>query len=657
MTISVKTAKAQDSNADTSDPYAPKLQKPRSSLPMAIGTAVISIALYIKSMVTSIAHVSGASPDVAHPTKEHPLSSVGSDADLAAAGQDQPDPARADASLPDDSKSVKFLGNTIHRPMRTDWYTSAPMAKHDNVFELFPKKLPGLRSFTENDEQGFVLSGANANIKIPTARPENLSSTAVAKDHTQDPPLAPSPAKVNHAPIKTRSVYLADIASGDALFISIAGLLAFTTDVDGDTLTVRNLQVSSGQLHLAAEGYLFLPDPEAIGPVQISYEITDGQYSLAQMAHLTVYAQPETAADLTGIMFGSDGDDDLSGSQVNGVILSGDGADHVQGGIGNEVISGGAGDDILSGGAGNDMIFGGDGNDLLKGEAGNDHLYGGNGTDTLDGGIGDDQLSGGAGDDVLLDSAGSDTITGDSGRDTVIAALDGANDVFSGGSEAQTPAAGQNLAIEIHQTLHHKEICPGDQSSADGTSAEAADPRVMSDQAVALTEEDTLDYSAATLSLTIDLVTGKIESAEVGTDSIEGFEVVIAGSGDDLFILGTTGYVLSGGEGNDRFNFVATQTAEHFGIASFQIMDFRPGDVVETLKFEVHEAPESVDPGLLDVADQELTDMGSLSKFHISFEGLDAEACTVLTLDDSDDQLAGIVTFHGHHILVFHELA
>jgi VCBS repeat-containing protein len=61
---------------------------------------------------------------------------------------------------------------------------------------------------------------------------------------------------------------------------------------------------------------------------------------------------------------------------------------------GNDILSGGNGKDTIYGGGGDDIISGGNGVDRLFGDAGNDQLYGDNGDDDLTGGAGDDLLDG-----------------------------------------------------------------------------------------------------------------------------------------------------------------------------------------------------------------------------------------------------------------------
>lgn len=77
--------------------------------------------------------------------------------------------------------------------------------------------------------------------------------------------------------------------------------------------------------------------------------------------------------------------------------------------LGIENVLGGAGDDSLTGNNVGNRLSGGGGNDTLTGNDVKDELLGGTGDDTLSGGGGDDILTGGPGNDVLTGGAGADT--------------------------------------------------------------------------------------------------------------------------------------------------------------------------------------------------------------------------------------------------------
>ena len=101
--------------------------------------------------------------------------------------------------------------------------------------------------------------------------------------------------------------------------------------------------------------------------------------------------------EFKGATVGTDGNDAI---QESGIIFG------VQG---NDTLSGNAGNDTIYAGKDNDILYGGGGDDFLRGDQGNDTIYGGAGNDTIYGGKGDDVLYSGEGIDILYGSIGSDT--------------------------------------------------------------------------------------------------------------------------------------------------------------------------------------------------------------------------------------------------------
>lgn len=120
------------------------------------------------------------------------------------------------------------------------------------------------------------------------------------------------------------------------------------------------------------------------------------------------------------IFQGTEGNDNITGSNYNDVIYGKGGNDYLLGDGGNDTIYGGNGYDTLNGGEGNDVLYGEDGDDLLYGLAGDDYLDGGTGSDTMYGGAGNDTY-------VVdsLDDEPDETVRQGSGIDTVIAQVNG----------------------------------------------------------------------------------------------------------------------------------------------------------------------------------------------------------------------------------------
>ena len=101
-------------------------------------------------------------------------------------------------------------------------------------------------------------------------------------------------------------------------------------------------------------------------------------------------------------LYGTSGNDYLTGGQSNDEIYGYSGNDTLKGRMGNDTIDGGNGDDVISGDDGHDTIFGRLGNDTIDGGDGDDWLYGEDGDDFIESGRGNDMVWGGAGNDVSL---------------------------------------------------------------------------------------------------------------------------------------------------------------------------------------------------------------------------------------------------------------
>ncbi|MBA4096747.1 MAG: hypothetical protein C0484_08270 [Rhodospirillum sp.] len=113
------------------------------------------------------------------------------------------------------------------------------------------------------------------------------------------------------------------------------------------------------------------------------------------------------------------------GLEIESLILDSSG---IIGGFGNSqgnlITMVGTGPAAMFGTGGNDTLTGGVGIDELHGDAGKDILSGGGALDVLVGGEDSDTLKGGAGDDVLTGGLGADALFGEAGADRFIYSID-----------------------------------------------------------------------------------------------------------------------------------------------------------------------------------------------------------------------------------------
>ncbi|MFJ5368685.1 peroxidase family protein, partial [Bosea sp. CER48] len=219
-----------------------------------------------------------------------------------------------------------------------------------------------------------------------------------------------------------------------------------------------------------------------------------------------------------------------SGTAAADVLIGTAGADNLVGLAGDDTLTGHGGADAISAGEGADFVDAGDGRDVVFAGAGDDQVFGGGGADMLYGEAGNDRIFGGAGDDLIDAGAGNDTVVAGSGDDLIIAAAGDGDDTYFG-----------------------DEIDGG-------------------------TGIDTLDFSAITANLTVDLGNGlngrgQAVSSQSGTDTLWGIENVATGSGNDTITASEAVNVMEGGAGNDTFRFLSAAGAD-----GDTILDFQPGD-------------------------------------------------------------------------------
>ena len=176
------------------------------------------------------------------------------------------------------------------------------------------------------------------------------------------------------------------------------------SDVDGDPLSVvaGTFATTNGSVTIAANGdFTYTPNAGYTGADSFGYTLQDGQGgSDTGLASLTINAAPSSD------IYGTSGNDTITGTAGDDVIHGLAGYDFISGELGNDTLYGNEDGDTLKGRDGDDILYGGDGIDYLEGNGGNDFLYGGMGIDSLKGSAGIDTfvyLSSLEGGDVIFD--------------------------------------------------------------------------------------------------------------------------------------------------------------------------------------------------------------------------------------------------------------
>jgi Ca2+-binding RTX toxin-like protein len=258
-----------------------------------------------------------------------------------------------------------------------------------------------------------------------------------------------------------------------------------------------------------------------------------------------------------------------TGTSGADTLTGGDGNDTLDGAGGNDSLSGGAGHDSLVGGTGNDTLVGGNGNDTLNGGDGDDSIVGGTGNDTVNGGTGNDTLNGGSDDDIyyfsgtwgqdtIIDTAGNDTVdlTGTTASATINLnsgagheISDGTNTVNWDSSVIENAIGGSGNDTLIGSTANNT------LSGADGDDTYKFNSSWGADTIIDTAGNDTVDLSAVTANITVNLTSGGGHEITDGTNTVNWtgsvIENAIGGLGDDTLEGSSGDNVLNGSQGDD----------------------------------------------------------------------------------------------------------
>jgi VCBS repeat-containing protein len=314
----------------------------------------------------------------------------------------------------------------------------------------------------------------------------------------------------------TVSGFAAPIDNGDGTFTGVDQLdVSGLTDAGGFPVNVADVTVTDTNGDGTGDAILTFPNGESITLTGVLASQVNSLAALEAMGIPAVGPVDGTAGnDVMNIGFTDAQGDQIDGTDgLDDVIYGYDGNDTITAGAGNDTVYGGDGDDVIYGGSGDDVIYGGAGDDVLVGNGGADQIFGGDGNDVIVGGgnggafpgggdnatTGTDTLYGGAGDDTIYGNVGADLIFGGDGDDTIYLAGNFGNDVITGGETGEING-------------------------------------------------DTLDLSAVTTALTIDLTSADPEAGTVSdgtsTATFSEIENIILGAGIDTLVL-------ADGSGND----------------------------------------------------------------------------------------------------------
>ena len=232
--------------------------------------------------------------------------------------------------------------------------------------------------------------------------------------------------------------------------------------------------------------------------------------------------------------------------------------------------------------------------------AGDDQAFGGEQADVVYGDAGADRLFGEGGNDLITAGTGDDTVFGGAGDDLIVAEVGDGNDVYFG-------------------------------DDSDGGAG-----------------KDTLDVSAATADVSVNLgsgalAKGSVSSSQTGNDTIWGIENVNTGSGNDTIVASNAANVMNGGAGNDTFKFLSTAAAD-----GDTILLFEPGDRLDLAGIDA-DTGAAGNQAFTIVTGAALTAAGQLA---VSFEsGADGDFTVVQGNVDGNTGADFTIKIEGHHVL------
>ena len=159
-----------------------------------------------------------------------------------------------------------------------------------------------------------------------------------------------------------------------------------------------------------------------------------------------------------------------------------------------------------------------------------------------------------------------------------------------------------------------------------------------------------LDYSAATEGVTIDIGAGTASGAEIGEDGFEEFETFSGGKGNDRIVVSDEPVILSGGGGDDTFEFCAPPPSAP--VTVHEILDFEVGDRVRMSSYDLFErAFDEFEDRFEEIYGDGIDDDDVAIRYR--HENVDEFLSTIIEADfNRDDIYETMIQLQGHRVLV-----
>ncbi len=218
-----------------------------------------------------------------------------------------------------------------------------------------------------------------------------------------------------------------------------------------------------------------------------------------------------------------------------------------------DTLTGDSSANVLKGGDGNDTLKGGAADDFLEGNQGDDKIYGEGGADDMFGGFGDDLLEGGDGGDELGCQDGIDTVSYSGSNSGVTVTVNGA---ASGGHAAgDTISNCENIIGSAHaDTLTGNANANVIEGGASGDTLNGAGG------------SDTISYAGSSAGVTFNHGAGTASGGDANGDTWSNFENILGSAHADTLTGNANANVIEGGAGGDALNGAGgTDTVSYAG--------------------------------------------------------------------------------------------
>ncbi len=327
----------------------------------------------------------------------------------------------------------------------------------------------------------------------------------------------------------------------------------------------------------------------------VSSDVSSGKSYVFQLRSEKSGAHSYRANAGCSVIFGTSGNDTLTGSPDPDCIIGLGGNDTLKGGARADKLDGGAGTDTadyrgshrdvtvnLSDGTGSfgdaegdsleniENIIGSNFGDTLTGDANANNIRGHGGDDGIEGGDGNDTLNGNAGNDVIEGGAGADTLWGEGGTGDTLsyASSDAAVTVSIANRTASGGHAQGDTGLGGFENLigsEHDDTLTGD---AKDNVIEGGDGE---DTLTGGGGNDTLSYASSPFPVLVNFATSSYRLGDAEGDTVSGFENFrgsdsadgFTGDASDNVIYGsgsTSRDRIDGGDGTDTLTYASFET-------------------------------------------------------------------------------------------------